>query len=106
MRYLRPIPKRLLPDDMLVYLPAEGGGHGEGRLVRYVRFERTEEAYVNWAGDTASLTDRLTGARTKVYVLVVALPYSGRFWAQGFTDMKQIQIHPRATSRTGRSPPH
>lgn len=89
MRYLRPIPKRLLPDDMLVYLPAEGGGRGEGPLVRYVRFERTEEAYVDWAGDTASLTDRLTGARTKVYVLVVALPYSGRFWAQGFTDMKQ-----------------
>ena len=26
MRYLRPIPKRLLPDDMLVFLPAEGGG--------------------------------------------------------------------------------
>lgn len=28
---------------MLVFLPAEGGGRGEGRLVRHVRFERTEE---------------------------------------------------------------
>ena len=34
MRYLRPIPRRLLPDDMLVFLPAEGGGRGESRLVR------------------------------------------------------------------------
>ena len=42
MRYLRPIPKRLLPDDMLVFLPAEGGGRGESRLVRHVRFERAE----------------------------------------------------------------
>lgn len=42
MRYLRPIPRRLLPDDMLIYLPAEGGGRGEGRLVRHVRFEREE----------------------------------------------------------------
>ena len=40
MRYLRPIPKRLLPDDMLVFLPAEGGGRGESRLVRPVRFAR------------------------------------------------------------------
>ena len=24
-----------------------------------------------------------------MYVIVVALPYSGRFWAQGFTDMRQ-----------------
>ena len=44
MRYLRPIPKRLLPDDMLVFLPAEGGGRGESRLVRHVRFEREESA--------------------------------------------------------------
>lgn len=42
MRYLRPIPRRLLPDDMLVFLPAEGGGRGESRLVRHVRFERAE----------------------------------------------------------------
>ena len=42
MRYLRPIPRRLLPDDMLVFLPAEGGGRGESRLVRHVRFERAD----------------------------------------------------------------
>lgn len=43
MRYLRPIPKRLLPDDMIVHLEGEGGGRGESRLVRHVRFERAEE---------------------------------------------------------------
>lgn len=44
MRYLRPIPRRLLPDDMLVYLPDGRGRRGESRLVRHVRFEREESA--------------------------------------------------------------
>lgn len=56
---------------------------------RRLAHEPGAKACVDWAGDTAALTDRLTGARTKVYVLVVALPYSGRFWAQGFSDMRQ-----------------
>ena len=42
MRYLRPIPRRLLPDDMLVFLPRRAAGRGESRLVRHVRFERAE----------------------------------------------------------------
>ena len=56
---------------------------------RRLAHEPGAKAYIDWAGDTAALTDRLTGTKTKVYVLVVALPYSGRFWAQGFTDMRQ-----------------
>ena len=56
---------------------------------RRLAHEPGAKAYVDWAGDTASLTDRITGARTKVYVIVVALPYSDRFWAQGFADMRQ-----------------
>ena len=48
-----------------------------------------EKAYIDWAGDAAKLTDRVTGKITKVYVLVVALPHSAFFWAGGFTDMKQ-----------------
>lgn len=43
MRYLRPMPRRLLPDDMIVRLTTEGGGRGESRLVRHVRFECSEE---------------------------------------------------------------
>lgn len=54
---------------------------------RRLAHEPGAKAYVDWAGDTAAVTDRLTGARTKVYVLMVALPYSGRFWAQGLADM-------------------
>ena len=40
-------------------------------------------------GDVAKLTDKITGRTTRVYVLVVVLPFSGLFWAHGFTDMRQ-----------------
>lgn len=40
--FLRPIPRRLLPDDMLVY-PSDGaGGYGDARLVKHVRFEMAD----------------------------------------------------------------
>lgn len=43
MRYLRPIPRRLLPDDMLV-LPSDGqGGYGDARMVRHVRLELADD---------------------------------------------------------------
>lgn len=51
---------------------------------RRLAHEPGAKAYVDWAGDTAAITDRVTGAKTRVYVIVVALPYSGRFW-----DMRQ-----------------
>lgn len=39
MRYLRPIPRRLLPDDMLV-VPSDGqGGREAARMIRHVRLE-------------------------------------------------------------------
>lgn len=44
MRYLRPIPRRLLPDDMMVWPAAGDGSFGEAVLVRHVRFERRESA--------------------------------------------------------------
>lgn len=56
---------------------------------QHFRHTPGEKAYIDWAGDTARLTDRITGKTTKVYVLVVALPFSGLFWARGFTDMRQ-----------------
>lgn len=44
MRYLRPIPKRLMSEDMIVW-PSNGDGtFGPSRLVRHVRFERTDAA--------------------------------------------------------------
>ncbi|MDO4539116.1 MAG: IS21 family transposase [Coriobacteriales bacterium] len=48
-----------------------------------------EKVYIDWAGDVAWLTDKVLGTRTKVYVLVVVLPFSDKFWAEGFCDMKQ-----------------
>ena len=47
---------------------------------RHFTHEAGAKCYIDWAGDVAHLTDRPTGARTKVYVLVVALPFSGKFW--------------------------
>ena len=49
--------------------------------------EAGQKVYVDWAGDVAWLTDRVTGRRTKVYVLVLCLPRSGWIWAGGYTDM-------------------
>lgn len=45
--------------------------------------------YIDWAGDVSWLTDKISGKKTKVYILVFCLPFSGRFYAEGFTDMKQ-----------------
>lgn len=47
MRYLRPIPRRLPPDDMMVWPAAGDGSFGEAVLVRHVRFERRESAVVD-----------------------------------------------------------
>ena len=56
---------------------------------RHFRHTPGEKAYIDWAGDVAKLTDKITGRTTRVYVLVVVLPFSGLFWARGFTDMRQ-----------------
>ena len=56
---------------------------------RHFAHEPGAKCYIDWAGDTAHLTDKLLGAKTKVYVLVVTLPFSDKFWAEGFCDMRQ-----------------
>jgi len=44
VNFFRPIPRRLLPDDMIVW-PAKGDGtFDRSRFLRHVRFERTESA--------------------------------------------------------------
>jgi hypothetical protein len=58
MRYLRPIPTRLLPDDMLVY-PSDGrGGRGRARMVRHVRFEM-EDALAGDAHRESAVTGKV-----------------------------------------------
>lgn len=56
---------------------------------RHLEHEPGAKCHIDWAGDVAHLTDRLTGSVTKVYVLVVVLPFSSRLWAEGFCDMRQ-----------------
>ena len=56
---------------------------------RHFVHEPGAKCYIDWAGDVAHLTDKLLGSKTKAYVLVVTLPFSGKFWAEGFCDMKQ-----------------
>ncbi len=65
------------------------------------------KAYIDWCGDVAHLTDRLTGAKTKVYVFVLELPFSNEFWAEGFCDMRQASWqagHSHAFERFGGVP--
>ena len=62
---------------------------GKMGATRHFIHEPGAKAFIDWAGDTACITDRTTGAKAKVYVIVVSLPFSGRFWAEGFCDMRQ-----------------
>ena len=45
--------------------------------------------YIDWAGDTLALKDRVTGRDIKVYLFVACLPYSGYFYVEGFLDLTQ-----------------
>lgn len=59
---------------------------------------------VDWAGQTAHLTDSYTGEVLDAYVFVAALPYSGYAYAEAFGDMKQeswITAHINAYSFFG-----
>ena len=47
-----------------------------------------EHMEVDWAGQTAELTDLDTGEAIKVYLFVAALPYSGYAYAEAFLDIK------------------
>lgn len=69
MRYLRPIPRRLLPDDMLVY-PSDGqGGYAGARMVRHVRYEH----------ENAVVDDPHRGTATGGKVSVDAVNSTGAF---------------------------
>ena len=56
MKTARPIPRRLLPDNMLVFETREDGTFRKGKLIRNVRFER--EATVS---DEEHRADTITG---------------------------------------------
>lgn len=77
-----------------------------GVSARFVH-EPGQKAYIDWAGDLAWLTDRISGKKTKVYVLVVCLPRSGWIWAGGYADMSMrswLDGHMRAFEAIGGVP--
>jgi len=45
--------------------------------------------YIDWAGDTMAIKDRVTGRDITVYLFVACLPYSGYFYVEGFLDTTQ-----------------
>lgn len=74
---------------------------------RHFRHAPGAKAYVDWAGDVAHLTDRITGARSAVYLFVLDLPFSGKLWAGGFPDTKMaswIEGHVQAFEYIGGVP--
>lgn len=44
---------------------------------------------VDWAGQTAGVTDSVTGENIPAYIFVAVLPYSGYAYAEAFFDQKQ-----------------
>jgi len=55
-----------------------------------------EKLEVDWAGQTASIMDNISGAEIKVYVFVATLPYSGYSYVEAFFKMDMeswIQAH-------------
>lgn len=57
-------------------------------LTMPIRRKPGEILEADWAGDTLSIQDRVTGEQLDVYVFVVAFPYSQFFYATGFLNMK------------------
>lgn len=77
-----------------------------GAVAHFVH-EPGQKAYVDWCGDTCLLTDRVTGTRTKAYVLVICLPGSGWIWAGAYADMSMrswLDGHMRAFEAIGGVP--
>jgi transposase len=56
------------------------------KATAHVEHKPGERMEVDWAGDTASLTDNITGKAIPVYVFVAVLPCSGYAYAEGFLD--------------------
>ena len=59
------------------------------RATMHIPRKPGEQVEVDWAGDTAFVTDRDTGELIKAYVFVAAMSYSTYAYAEAFPDMKQ-----------------
>jgi len=55
---------------------------------------------VDWAGQTAQITDADTGETFEAYIFVSALPYSGYAYAEAFLSMEQPEVKRGRTHET------
>jgi transposase len=54
-----------------------------------LRHKPGKVVFIDWAGDTMAIRDRVTGRDITVYLFVACLPYSGYFYVEGFVDTTQ-----------------
>lgn len=79
----------LVPYSYQTFCDLLGGELEAEGVSSRMRHDPGAKMYVDWAGDVAFVTDRLTGRKAKAYVFVACLPYSGIIYAEAFADMKQ-----------------
>lgn len=58
------------------------------RATMHIARKPAEQVEVDWAGDTAKLTDPDTGEQIPVYIFVGVMSYSQYAYVEAFTDMK------------------
>lgn len=57
-------------------------------LVAVITHEPGQEMYVDWAGDPLQILDPINGTKTKAYLFVAVLPFSGIIFARAYTNMR------------------
>ena len=61
----------------------------KNKATMHINRKPGEQMEVDWAGQTACLTDTDTGEAIEAYVFVAALPYSGYAYSEAFLSMAQ-----------------
>jgi len=56
-----------------------------------MRYVPGQVIFIDWAGDTGTITNRTSGRTQKVYLFVACLPYSALLYAEGFLSTAQEQ---------------
>ena len=59
------------------------------KATMHLEHKPSENLQVDWAGQTAGITDTDTGERLPAYLFVAVLPYSGYAYTEASLDMKQ-----------------
>lgn len=73
-------------------------------LVATLHHEPGRAMFVDWAGDTISVVDQITGEISQTVLFVAVLPYSGALFARAYENMKSpawLDAHMRALAFFG-----